>query len=655
MKTFSTWSVLVPSRTKVQDFVQLRQLPSWCNWIFAFAASAVITLCAAWIQMGDEIFSYQFFVIETVWWHRAAWFVSWMFLTLIYLFFLGMSNRPPVAVLCTSAFLYIPAMICYYKLQLRGEPFLPWDFAQASEAIDVAGKAGLWVTSAMCGAAILSLLLCLMACFLSPFSFDWKRRLAHTCVPLIGAFAMVWGVFLQEHVTQDILYISPDLWMQERYYRNYSLVTAFFTNMQVLKIEKPDSYSQETVQQILKQWTSNEFGEPYFSGSYAASGENVVKMPTIIYIQDEAFWDPSELSGVTFDQEITPNIQRTKVEMAVGTCYSPRFGGGTCDVECEALTGFSMHYLPNNSKPYVEYIHDPTASIASFRKTQGYETLAIHGYYAKYWNRENAYANLGFDDFISLEDMVNPERKRPCDWEDGLVTENEMAQQIIHAFENKSPDTPLFLHAVTIQNHLAYTPDNYPDEERVRVTSAPEEMSEKTVGCLEDFATGVRDTDAMWGTLTSYFDAVDEPVILVLWGDHYNSIGDGMNLYTSTGYSSDDINDPRVHTTPLYIWSNYWKEPVELGTVAAYQITSVTNDLYGLEQPVLFDFLRQQLELYRAKSGELTIQPDGAYSWEALSPAQQETYDAHMILQYDLLFGENYQQAAVVAEPSPAS
>lgn len=640
----------VGTRSSAYRRVSVRRpmLPSWCHWLFGPLAAAIITLCATWIQIEDQIFQYQFFWVESLWWHRAAWFVGWVFLTLVYFFFLGLTNRAPVATVCTSIFLCVPALICYYKLQLRGEPFLPWDFAQASEAFDVAGKVNLWVTKSMCGAVVVLLLLTLVSCFLPRLRFGWVRWIVRSVVPLVGAIAMVFGVFLQQHVTQDILYISPDAWMQDRYYRNYSLVTAFFTNMQVMQVDAPEGYSAERVQQVVNGTGDS---EPYFAASYAAKGDGTVKKPTVIYIQAEAFWDPSEVHGVTYDRELTPNIQRTKNEMAYGKCYSPRFGGGTCDVECEALTGFSMEYLPSSCKPYVEYIHGPTASIASFRKTEGYDTLAIHGYYGKYWNREEAYADLGFDDFISLEDMTDPERKRPCDWEGGLVTEAETGRQIISAFENKGADTPLFLHAVTIQNHLAYTPENYPDNERVHVTSAPEGVTDYTIGCLEDFATGVRETDAMWGMLTDYFDTVDEPVILVMWGDHYNPIGNGMNIYSATGYGSEDANDPRVHQTPLLIWSNYWKEPVDLGTVAAYQITTVTDDLYGLDQPAYFDLLREELNLYRARTLGTTVEPDGTYTRDAeMTPEQQEMYEKQWVLQYDLLFGKNYQDAPTVED-----
>ena len=54
--------------------------------------------------------------------------------------------------------------------------------------------------------------------------------------------------------------------------------------------------------------------------------------------------------------------------------------------------------------------------------------------------------------------------------------------------------------------------------------NAPSGISRSTLGALEDFATGIRDADAMLGRLTDYFSQVDEPVVLVFWGDHYITI-----------------------------------------------------------------------------------------------------------------------------------
>ena len=74
-----------------------------------------------------------------------------------------------------------------------------------------------------------------------------------------------------------------------------------------------------------------------------------------------------------------------------------------------------------------------------------------------------------------------------------------MADQIIGQYEKMkaSSDEPVFLHAVTMQNHTNYNKDNYPDDQRVKVLEHPAGMKASTVGALEDFATGIRDADAM--------------------------------------------------------------------------------------------------------------------------------------------------------------
>ena len=384
---------------------------------------------------------------------------------------------------------------------------------------------------------------------------------------------------------------------------------------------------------------------PVFEGSYAEGGDGQVRQPNIIFIMDESFWDVQELEdyGVTFDQPVTPNLHRLMETSAYGKAYSPSFGGGTCDVEFEALTGFSVEFLPAGCKPFQQHVTRPMFSIASYLKEQGYATQAVHCYYAKFWSRNTAYPNLGFDEFISLEDFENPERKRDTEWSGGLVTDAEMARRVIQEYEERDKDKPLFMHAVTMQNHTSYNRNNYPEEELVGILEAPEGISENTLGALQDFATGVREADAMLGTLTDYFSRVDEPTILVFWGDHYNPIGSGYEVYTATGYACGaDSESPELHQMPLLIWSNYWQGKVDLGTVAAYQISPVLMELYGLEEPPMFRYLANQLSSYRSRTLGVTILPDGTATEADLTEEQERWFQNHWLLQYDLMFGEEY-------------
>jgi phosphoglycerol transferase MdoB-like AlkP superfamily enzyme len=608
--------------------------------LFPLAVSGIFLLLCEWIARGT-LSGFWESSLEP---HRESYFLAWLFLVLVYALADGLFRFAPLSVLLTGCAACIPAAIDFYTLKLRGEPFLPWDLAQIGEATGVMGAAGIVVQKTMIVSAVLVLGLAAAAFFV----YRRRPRLSlakRLAVLLAPAAALLFGVYLQPAVTLWFE-IQPDAWMQDRYYRNYGVISGFLTNLQNLEISRPDGYSEEAVASILEQTEQDDDGTPLYAGSYAATAENPEQTPTILYVMDESYWDVSELEdyGITFDTDVSANLHRLQQTSAYGRSYSPSFGGGTCDVEFEALTGYSKEYLPSGSKPFQQHVTHTMFSLPNYLKGLGYQTAALHCFYAKYWSRDTAYPYLGFDDFISLEDMTGLHAKvRSYYWKTGLVTDADMGEQIIKEYESltASSDSPIFLHAVTMQNHTNYNAANYPDDERVHVTSAPEGLSAQTIGALEDFATGVRDADALLGTLTDYFSAVDEPVILVFWGDHYNPINSGYDVYTKTGYASEDSADPRLHGTTLLMWSNYSDASVDLGTIGAYEITPVMMDLYGLDKPTFYEYLTQQLSAYRSRSCGVTIEPDGSASTE-LTEQQQTWYDNHWMLQYDLMFGKEY-------------
>lgn len=612
----------------------IRWLRRVSHYAMSPLVSLVILVCSEWLHRGK--------LTGQVWTdnilpHLPAYLFTWLLLACVYQSLATLTRRHWIATLVTGLLGYIPCIITYYKLKLRGEPLFPWDFSQIWEAADVAGQAGLSIYPAMIGAIAVLILLCVVTFFVKEPAIGWKTRLL-TAVGTAGVGGLVVAVFVMSNLSTAIG-IIPDMWLQDRYYRNYGVLAGFLTNIQNLKIEKPANYNKNTIQTLL----DSQSQAPLVAGSYAEQIQQTAQQPNIIFVMNEAFWDVSELEeyGVEFDRELTPNLQRIKEQAAFGRLYSPSFGGGTCDVEFEALTGYSVEFLPSGSKPYQQHLTKPVFALPRFLLEQGYATQAVHCYYERFWSRNTAYPNLGFEDFVSLEDFENPERKRLADWSGGLVSDAEMARKIVELWQERDTDKPYFLHAVTMQNHTAYMPENYPDEERVKVLQAPD-MSEKTLGALEDFATGVADADAMLGTLVDYFSQVDEPVILVFWGDHYNPIGNGTELYTATGYVEDGRTDqPKLHQMPLVIWSNYWDEPLELGTLAAYQLAPTVLQLYGMEQPAFYNYLLNQFQVYRSRTRGITILPDETASYE-LSQEQNTWFEQHRLLQYDLMFGNGY-------------
>ena len=629
---------------------------------FPLAASLITVLLGEWIARGaltaDTVTSFIFP-------HAEAYLLAWLFLFLVWLLLDWIFRLPPLSTMGMAVLGCVPCAVNFYTLQLRGEPFLPWDLAQVSEAAGVASAAGIKIQTSMIVTIVVELALTVGSFFLfrGRHKQRWLPRVAGSAATAAAMCLLIFGVFLQPAVCQAIG-IVPDAWMQDRYYRYYGVITGFMTNLANLEIDKPDNYSEETVDAILDNvGESQKFStSPLYPTSYAATTakDEQVKKPTIIYVMNESYWDVSELEqyGIKFDTDVSANLHALQQTSAYGRAYSPSFGGGTCDVEFEALTGYSASFLPSGSKPYQQHVTKPMFALPSYLKTQGYQTAAVHCFWAKYWSRDTAYPNLGLDDFISLEDMHGVTKVRKHYWTSGLVTDDSMADQVIGQYEKMkaSSDEPVFLHAVTMQNHTNYNKDNYPDDQRVKVLEHPAGMKASTVGALEDFATGIRDADAMLGKLTAYFSQVDEPVILVFWGDHYNPIDSNYDVYTTTGYASDSSADPRLHQTTLLMWSNYSDAQVDLGTIAAYDISPVMMNLYGLQQPLYFQFLNRQLRVAsRACTRGVTMDLDGTTTLEPTEFQQRWTQE-HWMLQYDLMFGKGYALTRMglesVAEPA---
>ncbi len=611
----------------------------WLNLAFFVPMIGIIT--CEWIArgtLGAHERDLGFF--DALIQNFPSFLISYVLLALCYLLMTYLFKNHCAGVVCVGLIANVPAAVTYYKLSMRNEPFLPWDLMQVADLMGITDEVSFSIQANMVVTSVLFLVLAILGLLLLvPLPSEKKKARTYRVIlslsSLLGIVVMMVAVFLNPAST-DALSIEKDMWMQDRYYRYNGVITGFLTNLQMLNIDEPEGYSSTTVESILQEVDDDAL--PYYETSPVLAGSAGEQTPDIIYVMAEGFWDMEALPGLTFDRELTPNLNRLAEESASGYVYSPSFGGGTCDVEFEALTGFSMEYLPAGSKPFQQYITDDTFSIAWHLKSQGYETLAIHGYGERFWNRDVAYPRLGIDTFIAEEDMEDAYRRR------GFISDIAMVDRIIEEQQNRSnEDNPLFIHAVTMQNHTTYSPSRYPAEDLVQITGNEAGLSEDILGQVQDCATGMTEMDAALGYLTDYLSSIDHPTIVVFWGDHLNPMSNSYGLFEDTGFIEEgDTASPKMYQTPLLIWSNMEQEQVDLGTVSAYNLSPLMLELYGLDTPTYFDFLAWQMNEYTASSKGVIFYPDGSMTRE-IGPEQEELLYNHSVLQYDLLFGEQYQ------------
>ncbi len=71
-----------------------------------------------------------------------------------------------------------------------------------------------------------------------------------------------------------------------------------------------------------------------------------------------------------------------------------------------------MAFLPSGVMAYQQYINDDLDSLATILKAQGYKAVAFHPGKPDSWQRDKAYPYLGFEEFLTEEDMENPQYMR---------------------------------------------------------------------------------------------------------------------------------------------------------------------------------------------------------------------------------------------------
>ena len=254
----------------------------------------------------------------------------------------------------------------------------------------------------------------------------------------------------------------------------------------------------------------------------------------------------------------------------------------------------------------------------------GYETSFYHPGDNWFYNRENVYRWFGAEETRFVGDMENPEYKGR--W----VTDDYAAGLIEDAFEQA--EGPLFHFTTTIQNHMSYTADKYGPDYAFPPTGISG-LSAEVETLLSVYVEGLRDADAMLGRLWRYFDAREEPVVLVYWGDHLPYLGNDMLGYKQLGLDvapgPEGQENLTAYKTPFVIWANAaaaealdWENAAEAldlpETVSACFLGAAVLELTGRggESP-WFSFLNQlrrelpvvQKNVYQLAGGSLTGEP----------------------------------------------
>lgn len=553
----------------------------------------------------------------------AALNIAWIYV--LYLAVFAVSGTSRVAVLSVSAALLALSLAEAFVVAFRDRPILLWDVLALRTAMTVSGNYEFVITPEMKYAVLAVLIMNIALWFIPRRVKGWKARLAVSggAAAAIGGFAM-W--FFTSLVPGWGLGIN--MWAVNSTYQEYGYVLSTAVSLQYVVKKPPHGYSTARIKEIYSRMEEESRVQLASAGSVSLDGEAVTPV-NLICIMNESLSDLKTAGDFTTNVEYFPFINSLEENTVKGSLCVPVFGSMTSNSEFEFLTGDSMAMLPSNSIAYQFNVKPNTYSMVSTLKDQGYEAIAMHPYPGENWNRVECYQNMGFDEFLDEEFYEGSGQLR------NYVSDKADYDRLISVVEAKeSPEDKLFIFNVTMQNHGGYegTYDNFSQE--VWLTGELEGKYPKT----DQYLSLMKKSDEAFQYLLEYFSQVDEPTMIVMFGDHQPSVEDGF-FDDIAGMPSSQVpveEHLMWYETPFIIWTNYDMPSQDMGKLGAIYLSSEVLDRANLAMTPYNRFLLQMEEVLPVVHFLGCYDREGNYYYWAKAESERCPYQ-DMVLDYETL------------------
>jgi len=487
-------------------------------------------------------------------------FLNWLplFLPMLLLYFAGLGATTSATFIGSLGI--ILSVANRFKILLRNDPLMPWDLSLGGELLGIVGSFG---RSMIVAGVLLALLYILAAVLAAKVIKSDKLR---PIVRGVGVLACLLVIFISNYVffsnsaINNRLVVTGNRYNQVNQFNSRGFMYSFLFALNTQRIEAPYGHDPERVREIIRTADTSSIDR--------LAGE---QLPHIIMIMGEAFSDISLLPYFDFSDfggQPLSNWVALRDESIQGHIFVPSHGGGTADTEFDVFTGLNTRQFRGGIPFSFRMINDDFESIATILNSLGYRSEFVHPGFEWFYNRQNIYRWLGFERLVFIDEFEGLPTKG---W---YMNEHDTINRVIDMFEEhkaRNPGIPYFHFCVTIQNHGPYV-DKFIDGADVPIPNFATtlDFNETETNALSNYFYAMYDADKELGRLVEHLRGLDEPVVVVYFGDHMPSLG--LELY---GTLFPDIHEPgskedllRLFKTPFMIWFN-----------------DAALELYGIDNP----------------------------------------------------------------------
>ncbi len=426
------------------------------------------------------------------------------------------------------------ALVNYYKIELRGDPFLAADLRLIRTAGGIVGNYAPELTGAVIQVLSAAGILLLFSILLLR---NGVRSVRIRFLGLTLLFALSWTLFTDYYMDRQLYLDTTDFerinrWSDVEKFISHGFCYPFLYSTQDMFPQPAEGYSDEQAREILSTFRSADIPE----------GQKV----NVFGVMLEAYCDLTDFDAMDTQeavQEIYAPLHALESASISGNLLTNIFAGGTVDSEWGYLSGYSRHdEFRADLDSYVRYFAD-----------QGYRTVYRHPSYGWFYNRININQYLGFEECAYSEDTfsVLVEPGEALYHSDGILFD-----YLLGDLRRKPDGAPLFSFAVTYQNHGPYYSAaswaEYVDREKC-------DWSDETINILNNYLIGIRETTTQLVRLTQELENRKEPVVLVVFGDHKPWLGNDNSVYHELGVNLDVSTQEGFYnyfSTPYLIWAN---------------------------------------------------------------------------------------------------
>lgn len=443
----------------------------------------------------------------------------------------GLSGRAWLAYALTALPVLGLAAGNAYKMFFRDDPVIAADLLLLGEAGNMAGKYQLFLfgkLAAALGCALVSALLLALLARGRPLG-RFRAGIAGTALACAAALS---PLYASDQVYQDNANEEHiNKWSVTQQYVSRGLLYPFLHSVKDAFPRPPEGYDQREAEGWLAQYED------------AAIPED--KKVNLVGIMLEAFTDFSQFEEIQFSQDVYAVWHALEQEGYSGSLLANIFAGGTVNTERAFLTGVGdgNYDYRGDAPSYVRYL-----------KGQGYRATGSHPSYNWFYNRQNVNAYLGFDSYRFTEDYFGPVYGAdPVLNDDGFLP--DLTRTVLEQLEQ---DAPLFSFSVTYQGHGPYG-------DRECWWGEPEDfftnpgLDDASRYILSNYLGSVMATQRHLADMVDAFRASDEPIVLVVFGDHKPWLGNGNSVYHALGVNLDQDSQEGFYnywSTPYLIWAN---------------------------------------------------------------------------------------------------